>query len=72
MLCTPPLLFLFGVIKSPAWYIHPGVSAIQLIYGSNQFVLVAITSLIVWNVITFTICEKQVQKAFRKMEGAKI
>lgn len=69
---TPPILFLFGVIKSELWILHPGVAAIKLIMGNSHLCLASILSLCIWNILCFFISKAAVVKSFCKMGGAKI
>lgn len=72
ILCLPPLLFIFGVLQNPLWYIHPGVAAIELIGGKTRYWQFAVISLLLWNLLVYFVCKKAVKKSFIKMDGAKI
>lgn len=72
VLCVPPILYLFGVIKSKLWLIHPGVAAISLIKGDSTLWYVAILSLLVWMLPIYLCCKKAVKKSFCAMGGAKL
>lgn len=71
-LCTPALLYLFGVIKSDLWLIHPGISAIILLTGKQHLWVYCILSLCVWNIITFLISRSAVSKYMQQLGGGKL
>lgn len=71
-LCVPPILLVFGVIKSKLWLIHPGVAAIKLIKADQSLWYVAVLSLVLWIVPVYFLCKKAVMKSFRVMGGAKL
>ncbi len=71
-LCIPALLFLFKVIKSTWWIIHPGVAAINVISGNTKEGWFSIVSLVVWTVIAFLFCMGSVKKYFQEMGGGKL
>ncbi|WKY44017.1 ABC transporter permease [Eubacteriaceae bacterium ES2] len=72
ILCLPPLLYLFGLIQSPLWLIHPGVSAIALISGQSQLGFPAILSIVFWIFPVFVYCKKAAAKSFISLEGIKL
>lgn len=71
-ICVPALLFLFGVLKSELWLLHPGVSAIRLIRGDATHWYWAAVSLMVWIVPAYLLCRKAVARSFCVMGGAKL
>lgn len=72
VLCVPAILFVFGVIKSELWLIHPGVAAIYLIGGSKELWYLGVLSLAAWLIPTFLQCKAAVHKSFATMGGAKL
>jgi fluoroquinolone transport system permease protein len=72
VLCFPPVLFVFGVIKSKFWLIHPGVAAINLIKAEQSLWYLSVLSLIVWIVPAYVLCKIAVVKSFRAMGGVKL
>ncbi len=72
ILCLPPILYLFGVIKSSLWLIHPGVAAIRLISGRIDLWQIAVVSITIWIIPAFALCKKAVAKSFVSMGGAKL
>ncbi len=77
VLCLPPLLFLFKVIQSPLWLMHPGVSAIYLLmnHPQNAFfpqAFMALLSLIIWIIPSFIICKKKVYQSLISLKGAEL
>lgn len=71
-LCVPAILFIFGILKSQLWILHPGVAAIQLIMGQSNVWIGDVLVLLVWIVLAFMMCRSAVTKSFRTMGGAKI
>ncbi len=72
ILFLPALLYLFGVITSDLWTIHPGVAAIRLISGDLQLWYLSVFFLALWIVPIYLACKKAVVKSFSCMGGAKI
>lgn len=72
VICVPALLYLFGVIKSDLWIIHPGVSAIVLLKGNQNFWIYCVISLCLWNVAAFLISRKTVGRYMRQLGGGKV
>lgn len=72
IICLPPILYLFGVLKSSLWNFHPGVAAINLIQGNNNYIIVDFISVFVWCVIVFFVCKKAVEKSFAKLGGSSL
>lgn len=72
VLCLPPILYLFGVINSDLWLIHPGVAAISLIMGKSELWYLAVLGVVVWISPAFLMCKKSVKKSFASMGGAKL
>lgn len=71
-ICLPPLLYLFEVITSPLWILHPGVAAIKIINCEKDFLLFDILSITVWVVIVFAISRISVKKSFAKLGGVSL
>lgn len=71
-ICVPAILFLFGVLKSELWLIHPGVSAIRLICGDTNRWYLSAAALALWIVPVYLVCKKAVVRAFCVMGGAKL
>ncbi len=72
LICLPPLLYLFKVISSPIWILHPGVAAIRMINGEKDLLPFAILSLLCWIAAIFFICKIEVRKSFEKLGGVRI
>lgn len=72
VICIPPLLYLFKVISSPLWTIHPGVAAMKILHLENGFQIFDLVSILCWIVILFIICKNEVRKSFVKLGGVKI
>ena len=72
VICVPALLYLFEVLNSPFWTLHPGVAAIQLISGRGGLMPLSALSLIFWCAAGFLICKRAVANSFRRMGGAKL
>lgn len=71
-ICLPPLLYLFDVISSPLWIIHPGVAAIRMINNELDYLFLDFVSIACWIALIFMICRNEVKKSFRKLGGASI
>jgi fluoroquinolone transport system permease protein len=71
-LCLPPLFYLFGLVHSPLWLIHPRVAAIYLISGQSQLGFPAFVSIMLWIFPVFIFCKKAVAKSFVSLEGIKL
>lgn len=72
VISLPPILYLFDVISSPLWILHPGVAAIRIINCEKDFLTFDFISISFWVIITFFICKNEVKKSFEKLGGAKI
>ena len=72
VLCFPAMLYAFGILKSTIWLIHPGVAAMRLILGVEQFWYLDILSLMIWILPVYCICKRAVVRSFIRMGGAKI
>ena len=72
VICLPALLYIFGVIKSNIWIIHPGVAAIRLISGNTELYCLCVLSMLLWLVPAFYFCRKAVAKYFYELGGGKI
>lgn len=72
LICLPPILYLFDVISSPLWILHPGVASIRLINCEKDFFIFDIASLLVWGTTIFFICRNEVKKSFAKLGGGKL
>ncbi len=72
VICVPALLYLFGVIKSSIWLLHPGVAAIALLQGNLDLWWVSTASLLLWNGIAFLVCKNAVYVYFTRMGGEKL
>ncbi|MEG0892159.1 MAG: ABC transporter permease [Oscillospiraceae bacterium] len=71
-ICVPALLFLFGVLKSELWLLHPGVPAIRLICGDTNHWYLSAMSLMLWIVPAYLLCKKAVVRSFCAMGGVKL
>lgn len=71
-LCLPAILYLFKVLKSDLWIIHPGIAAIKLISGDLNYWYLSLLSLVLWIVPLFFITLRFVRKSFLSLGGAKI
>ncbi|MPM28795.1 hypothetical protein SDC9_75325 [bioreactor metagenome] len=71
-LSIPALLYLFGVIKSDLWVIHPGVSAIIPLMGKRRLWLYCAISLGLWNMAAFFTCSKAVSRSMRQLGGGRL
>jgi len=69
LLCLPPVLLLFG-IESPWLMLHPGVSAVWLIYGAAPSVPLCVLSLLLWCLLVMYFCHKSVTKYCTRARGA--
>jgi fluoroquinolone transport system permease protein len=69
LLCLPPVLLLFG-IGSPWLMLHPGVSAVWLIYGAAPSVPLCVLSLLLWCLPAMYFCHKSVTKYCTRARGA--
>lgn len=72
ILCIPALLFLFGVIKSKLWILHPGVAAINLIKADTDWWFLSVLSIVVWMIPSYFACKKAVTRNFCSMGGIKL
>lgn len=72
VICLPPILYLFKILKSPLWNFHPGVAAINLIQGNSNYIAIDFISVIVWCIIAFYFCTKAVEKSFVKLGGSSL
>lgn len=72
VICLPPILYLFGVIKSSLWKLHPGVAAITLIQSSHDSIIFSSICIFVWCVIAYIFCKKAVIKSFAKLGGGSL
>lgn len=72
VLCLPAILYLFNVIESGLWMLHPGVAAIRLISGEYQMWYLCLLSIVIWSIPVFILCKRLVRKSFISMGGAKI
>ncbi|MEA4823600.1 MAG: hypothetical protein VB111_05725 [Clostridiaceae bacterium] len=71
VVCLPPALLMFG-IDSPWLMLHPGVSAVWLIYGDAPSVPLCLFSLTLWCVPAMIICRKSIHRYFGETGGAAI
>lgn len=71
-LCVPSALYLFEVIKSDIWILHPGIAAIRIISGNSDYWFFAILSMLIWIIPIYIVCKKAVIKSFSRMEGIKL
>lgn len=70
---APPIIYRIGWIGDSVWFLlHPGCAAMYLIKGETSYVLWAILSCVVWNVVLFLIAKKCVTKMFRSVGGVKL
>lgn len=72
VICVPALLYLFGVLKSNIWLLHPGVAAIALLQGNLDLWWFCAASLLLWNSIAFLVCREAVKTYFIRMGGEKL
>ena len=70
-LCLPPALLLFG-IESPWLMLHPGVSAVWLIYGDAPSVPLCLASLALWCVPALLLCRRRIVSYFERAGGAAV
>ena len=68
-ICLPPALLLFG-FDSPWLMLHPGVSAVWLIYGDAPNAALCLLSLFLWCIPVFVLCHGSVKRYFGKAGGA--
>lgn len=69
VLCLPPVLLLFGYY-SPWLMLHPGVSAVWLIYGDAPSIPLCFTSLVLWCIPALLFCRKSIGRYFEQTGGA--
>lgn len=84
IICLPAILYLFDVIHSKWWLIHPGVSTIQLIMTCGEMLeqmeqttyiianIISVMSLLFWDVLAYVICRKMVETYMQQLGGGKI
>ncbi len=72
VICLPAILYLFGVLKSDLWVIHPGVAAIVMLTEKQNLWVCCIISLCIWNLIAFVFCQKAVSKYMQHLGDGKI
>lgn len=68
-LCLPPVLLLFGY-DNPLLMLHPGISAVWLIYGDAPSTILCLVSLVAWCVPVLFFCRKSVKRYFQRAGGA--
>jgi fluoroquinolone transport system permease protein len=68
----PAILYVFGIIRSDLWLLHPGVAAIRLIMGNTEIWYGCMFSVLIWLLAIFVLCRKSVQRYFEEMGGGKI
>lgn len=71
LLCTPPLLLLFG-FSSPWLMLHPGVAAVWLIYGAAPSVPLCVLSLVLWCLPALVCCRRSVGRYFKQAGGGAV
>ena len=72
IICIPAILYLFDIIKQEIWILHPGVSAIRLMKGQNDKVVLCMVVLVVWTIISYAVCYQSTTSYFKKMGGGKL
>lgn len=72
IIVVPAMLYLFGLCSSPWFFIHPAISAIELIEGSRDNAILCIVSLLAWSALAFVFCHKAVKKSFSEMGGGSL
>lgn len=72
LLCGPSILYLFGLLNSEFWILHPGVAALKLICGEVKLWYVTIPILLLWSIPAYLLCKKAVNQSFSKMGGMKL
>ena len=72
VICLPAILFVFNVICSDFWIIHPGVAAVRLITGNTELWYLCILSVLLWLLPVFALCRKFVKRYFEELGGGKI
>lgn len=72
IICLPAILYVFNIISSDLWIIHPGVAAMRLIMGNTQLWYLSIISTILWILIAFIVCRKFIKRYFEELGGGKI
>ena len=66
----PALLYLFDLLQSDLWLLHPGVASIRLILGGNSLqTVVSLISLCTFDFFVFVLCKRSVKQYFCQMEG---
>ncbi len=68
LICLPPVLLLFG-FESKWLMLHPGVSAVWLIYGDAPNVPLCFVSLILWCVPALIFCGRSVKRLLTSTGG---
>jgi fluoroquinolone transport system permease protein len=72
ILCIPSMLYLFDVIQSPFWLIHPGIAAVELLKNTTDFWYLCIISLVFWTVVIFKFSKWATVRFFTQMGGIKL
>lgn len=72
LICVPPILYLFGVIRSEWWAMHPGVSAMMLLTGERRLWAYCALSLCLWNLAVFALCRRATGKYMWQLGGGKL
>lgn len=72
LICLPAILYLFHVLQSDWWLLHPGVAAIHLIMGDYRLWYCCFISMILWLVPVYLYCKKSVKQYFCELGGGKI
>lgn len=66
----PALLYLFDLLQSDLWLLHPGVASIRLILGGNSLqIVVSLISLCTFDFFVFVLCKRSVKQYFCQMGG---
>ncbi len=71
-ICLPAVLYVFKIISSDLWLIHPGIAAMRLILGGEELWYLCILSGLLWLIPAFIFCRKAVMKYFCELGGGNI
>jgi fluoroquinolone transport system permease protein len=72
ILCVPAILYLFKLIQSPFWIIHPGIAAVELLKNTTDLWYLCILSLVFWTAVILKFSNRATVKFFTQMGGIKL
>ncbi len=72
IICSPAILYLFGVIRHDLWMLHPGVAAIRLLEGTKEHEMLCLLALMFWVMVSYIFSYKSTTVYFKKMGGGKL